>query len=351
MLGTRLQRASRFLFVLGLSCALSGGLLGPDYQRPEIPLPGKFNVVSEEGTLAPSLDKTTVNAEWWMLFGDKTLDELVQQATKENADIQVALARLAMADALAAQAGSASLPSISLGASGVRANSGPVVSVQGVAVQANTSQLSLALSYELDVWGRVRRNLESATAVANSSRYDKDSIKLTVIALVSNLYLQLLSSDAQITVLHDSIGTRAQTLKVAQAKLQGGLVSPIDVYQASAALAAGQANLSEVTRQRALTQNQLGILTGKLDLSIPRGNLLVLPEPPMPPVGLPSTRCESRRTRLKGCECTHWCRRGGVFSKLLVIGLVWCTKCCLQCFFDGSKLVMVARVESDATDL
>ena len=294
MLGTRLQRASRFLFVLGLSCAVSGCLLGPDYQRPEIPLPGKFNVVSEEGTLAPSLDKTTVNAEWWMLFGDKTLDELVQQATKENADIQVALARLAMADALAAQAGSASLPSISLGASGVRANSGPVVSVQGVAVQANTSQLSLALSYELDVWGRVRRNLESATAVANSSRYDKDSIKLTVIALVSNLYLQLLSSDAQITVLHDSIGTRAQTLKVAQAKLQGGLVSPIDVYQASAALAAGQANLSEVTRQRALTQNQLGILTGKLDLSIPRGNLLVLPEPPMPPVGLPSTMLQSR---------------------------------------------------------
>jgi len=291
----RLARCS--LLMTAVSLTLSGCLLGPDYQRPELALPARYNAPEPSVTPVASASgaaQAPVNAQWWSLFGDATLNQLVQAASQDNSDIQIALARIRMTEALAAQAGAALYPTLNLTASGTRAISGPSVSVSGVSVQTNTSQIGLLTSYELDVWGRVRRNIESATAVASASQYEKDSVSLTVAALVSNLYLRLRSLDAQMAVLKDSVRTRTQSVKVAEAKLQGGLVSPIDVNQGKAALAASQASLSEVTRQRAITQNQLGVLTGKLDLSIAAGDVRQLPSPPLPPEGLPSTIVESR---------------------------------------------------------
>ena len=292
------QRVARCsLLMTAVSLTLSGCLLGPDYQRPELALPTRYN--APEPSAAPTAStggavQAPVNAQWWTLFGDATLNQLVQAASQDNADIQIALARIRMTEALAVQAGAALYPTLNLTASGTRATSGPSVSVTGVGVQANTSQVGLLTSYELDVWGRVRRNLESATAVASASQYEKDSVSLTIAALVSNLYLRLRSLDAQMVVLKDSVRTRTESVRVAEAKLQGGLVSPIDVNQGKAALAASQASLSEVTRQRAIAQNQLGVLTGKLDLTIAVGDVRQLPAPPLPPEGLPSTIVESR---------------------------------------------------------
>ena len=288
---------SRLALTSVLSLTLTGCLLGPDYQRPELALPSGYNISDATSTQASADTQTArppINPKWWTLFGDATLDQLVPQAMQDNADVQIALARIGMAQALAAQAGAALYPNLNLIASGTRATSGPSVSVTGVGMQANTSQVGLVISYELDVWGRVRRNIESATALATSSQYEKDSVSLTVAALVSNLYLRLRSLDAQMAVLQDSVRTRTHSLKVAEAKLQGGLVSPIDVNQGRAALAASQATLSEVTRQRAITQSQLGVLTGKLDLAIAVGDVRQLPVPPLPPEGLPSTIVESR---------------------------------------------------------
>jgi multidrug efflux system outer membrane protein len=282
----RVARCSLLMTVVSLS--LSGCLLGPDYQRPDLALPARYNAPTSVAAQAP------VNAQWWTLFGDATLNQLVQTASQDNADIQIALARIRMTESLAVQAGAALYPTLNLTASGTRATSGPSVSVSGVGVQTNTSQVGLLTSYELDVWGRVRRNIESATAVATASQYEKDSVRLTVAALVSNLYLRLRSLDAQMAVLKDSVRTRTESVKVAEAKLQGGLVSPIDVNQGKAALAASQASLSEVTRQRAIAQNQLGVLIGKLDLLIAAGDVRQLPTPPLPPEGLPSTVVESR---------------------------------------------------------
>jgi multidrug efflux system outer membrane protein len=179
-------------------------------------------------------------------------------------------------------------------ASGTRASTGTSVSPSGVGFQTNTAQVGLVTSYEIDVWGRVRRNIESATALATASQYEQDSVRLTLSALVTNTYLRLRSLDAQRDVVMNSVKTRENSLRVAQAKLDGGLVSPIDVSQARAAKAASEANLSELTRQRAIVQNQLGILTGQLQLTLAPVDLRGLPIPPIPPEGLPSTLLESR---------------------------------------------------------
>ena len=289
------MRLFRSLSSALLLLGLSGCLVGPDYKRPDIELPQSFNT-SDISTTAKNNTSGgfVVKADWWTQFGDQTLNQLVEMARAENADLQIALGRLGQAEALARQAGAAQYPTLNMTGSGTRASTGTSVSPSGIGLQTNTSQLGLATSYELDVWGRVRRNIESASSLATASAYDRDSIALTVSALVSNTYMRLRSLDAQILVLTHSVKTRADTLRVAQAKLAGGLVSPIDVSQALAARSSSQATLSELTRQRAVAQNQLGVLTGKLDLKLDPIDLRSLPIPPIPPAGLPSTILESR---------------------------------------------------------
>lgn len=287
----------RFLARLALTLTtvvvLSGCLLGPDYERPEVPLPESFRA-SPSVTPSGNVTNEVVLVEWWTLFNDSVLNDLVASAQKNNADVQIAVARLGQALALARLAGAALYPTLNMTASGTRASSGTSVSPSGVGFQANTAQVGLVTSYEIDVWGRVRRNIESATALATASQYEQDSVRLTLSALVTNTYLRLRSLDAQRDVVMNSVKTRENSLRVAQAKLDGGLVSPIDVSQARAAKAASEANLSELTRQRSIVQNQLGILTGQLQLTLAPVDLRGLPIPPIPPAGLPSTLLESR---------------------------------------------------------
>lgn len=300
---TRRARPSRLvLSALTLSLGLAGCTLGPDYVRPETDLPAAYrpgDVPARQPTPADqaataAAERALVRQDWWTLFDDATLNDLMQQALTNNADMAIALARIREAEALAVQAGAALYPTLGVNAGIVRANSGALATVQGVAAQANTSQAALATSYEIDVWGRVRRGIESASAGVNASVNDQAAVRLTVEGLVASTYLRLRSQDAQIEVLRDSIRTRDYTTRITQAKLDGGLVSPIDVAQATASLASAQAGLSETIRQRDVAQNLLGVLTGNLEVVIPPGDVRKLPIPPVPPAGLPSTLLESR---------------------------------------------------------
>lgn len=270
-----------------VSATLAGCAVGPDYERPDLKLPETYNSGTNQSGGSMQFD-------WWTLFQDENLNELMRTAQKDNADVQIAMARLAQAEAVARQAGASLYPTLNLGAGGVRSSSGSVATVSGVSALANTTQAALSTSYEIDVWGRVRRSIESATALVNASTYDQASVQLTLSALVANTYLRLRSLDAQIMVLKDSVSTRWDSLRIAQAKLDGGLVSPIDVNQATAAQASSQALLSEQIRVRTVVQNQLGVLTGKLDLVIPPADLRKLPLPPLPPEGLPAGLLENR---------------------------------------------------------
>jgi multidrug efflux system outer membrane protein len=286
---------SKSVLVASIVSGLFGCTLGPDYARPAVNLPAAYRPVAPQLGLAQAAPgQATLQSDWWVLFQDEQLNALMRLALKDNADVQIAIARLAQAEALAKQAGASLYPTLNLSAGAVRASSGTAATVSGVAVLATTTQAALSTSYEIDVWGRVRRNIESATAWVNASRYEQTSVSLTLSALVVNTYLRLRSLDAQISVLNDSVKTRGDSLRIAQVKLDGGLASPIDVNQATAAQAASQASLSEQIRIRAVVQNQLSVLTGKLDLTLAPGDLRALPLPPLPPEGLPATLLEKR---------------------------------------------------------
>ncbi len=279
-------RAAVLAALMGV--ALTACTVGPDYQRPEIELPGAYPGGSADSA-APQ-----IKSDWWTLFGDPELDALMHLAMTDNSDMQIAIARISAAIALAEQAGAPAYPSLSLTGTGLRGSTGAAATQTGVQVMTNSSQIGLAAAYELDLWGKIRRSREAANAQVNASVFNRDSVALVLAGLVANTYLGLRSLDAQITVVRDSIETRTKSLAIARAKLEGGLSSPIDVNQALAAKAASGAMLADLVRRRAQTQNQLAVLTGKLDLNLASKDVRTLPIPPVPPAGLPSTLIENR---------------------------------------------------------
>ena len=279
----------------------AGCTVGPDYERPKMDLPGQYNAdvpqsSTSDATQSQVESKATVAiiANWWTLFNDPELNRLESLALTNNADLQMAVARIAQAQGLALQAGSAQYPSLSLEGSGTRASQGAAASASGIDYLDNNYQGSAGFSYEIDLWGKVRRSVESADAQLKASVFDRDSVRLVLEGSVAKAYMNLRALDAQIKVTQHSIHTRRETLRIAQAKLAGGLVSPLDINQATATLASLQATQSELIRQRAIVQNQLAVLTGVLDLKIPATGLDGLPVPPVPPAGVPSALLEGR---------------------------------------------------------
>lgn len=292
---------SKRLYPLWALCALclmglSACTVGPDYERPKLDLPGQYNADVPQPVIPATEDKQPVQIQqdWWTLFNDPELNKLEALALANNADLQIAIARIAQAQGLALQAGSAQYPSLSLAGSGTRASKGAAATSSGIDYLDNNYQGNLGFSYEIDLWGQVRRSVESADAQLKASVFDRDSVRLVMEGSVAKAYMNLRALDAQIKVTGNSIQTRRDTLRIAQAKLDGGLVSPLDINQAQATLSSVQAIQSELIRQRAVAQNQLAVLTGKLDLKIPAGGLETMPIPPLPPVGIPSELLEAR---------------------------------------------------------
>jgi multidrug efflux system outer membrane protein len=268
--------------------------VGPDYRRPPVEVPAQY-----PGTAAPRTDEAqaALPADWWRLYGDATLDGLVEAARTNNSDLRLAAARVQEAEGALREARAALFPDVSAGYSYTRSRvstvaSPPVPSTFPV-TRAN-HQLLASTNYELDFWGRYARASEAAQASLLVSAFSRDVIALTVAGAVSQAYFALRSLDAQIAVLDSSIKVRQESLEIARARLDAGLASELDVYQAQGALSDALVQRRETVRSRAVLEHQLAALTGRLELAVPAGELFKLPLAPVPPAGLPSTLLERR---------------------------------------------------------
>jgi outer membrane protein, multidrug efflux system len=164
--------------------ALGACSVGPPYKRPEIPLPDRWRDTADKD--APAV---WPNSDWWHGFGSETLDDLIAQAQRNNDDLAGAIARIREADAQVRIAGAPLLPSLDFGATAARQEA----RLTGIGVATfNTFSPELSASYELDFWGKNRASLASARATALASRYDKETVALTVISSVATTYFQAL---------------------------------------------------------------------------------------------------------------------------------------------------------------
>ncbi len=277
-----------------LTLLLTGCTIGPDYKRPMIDLPPAY---------PHALDSETVDAEqgrvaeqWWTLYGDTTLNELVTLTLKNNADLRMAVAQVDEAEAILAETGANLLPEIDLDASNTKARSSSLTATppSGTSLLTRNSRITLSTAFELDLWGKLRRATQSARAQVLSSRYARDVTALTLAGTTARSYFTLRALDTQIAVTREILASRDESLKVVKNRARGGLASDLDVYQAQGVHADAALQRSELQRQRDLVEHLLGSLTGILNLKIAAGDLMGLGLPALPAAGLPASLLERR---------------------------------------------------------
>lgn len=278
------------LFLLGGLALAACTTVGPDYKRPAVELPAQYPATASE-------EAPTLAADWWKLYGDATLDALVETARKNNSDLRLATARVQEAEQALREARGAFYPDVAGSYSYTRNRvstvaSPPVPSTFPV-TRAN-HQILASTNFELDFWGRLARASEAAQANLLASAFSRDVVELTLAGAVAQAYFALRSLDAQIAVLDSSIKVRRDSLEIAKTRLEAGLAPELDVYQAQGALSDALVQRRDAARTRELVEHQLATLTGKLDLRLPPGELFKLPVAPIPPAGLPSALLERR---------------------------------------------------------
>jgi outer membrane protein, multidrug efflux system len=264
-------------------------MVGPDYVRPAVEQPARFKSQPAREAAPP------IATEWWQLYRDPELNQLIATATASNQTLQQAIARVDEARALARVAGSYLYPTISLDPSFVRlrtsGNRASTVTGQRVqkGVTVNDWLIPFDLTYEIDVWGRVRRSFESARAQAAASVDDVAVVGLTVATDVAQYYYTLRSLDAQGQILTQNVESYREQVRILSVQLKNGLVSPLVWSQAQAQLQGTLAQQRDVERARANQEHALAILCGRAAPSFAvAANPLHQASPPAVPPGLPA---------------------------------------------------------------
>ncbi len=264
---------------------------GPDYKRPELALPESYgkNALPEESNALGEIPD-----QWWTLYQDPILNELVEKAFRNNSSIKGAVARIEEADAQMREAGAALLPTIDASGSGTRSRSTEAGNFPPFGGNPNnTYQLGLRSSVELDFWGKLSRAKEAARANYLGTHFAKEAVQLSTESLVVTSYLTIRSVDSQLINVKENLKVSEESLALAKRREEGGIVSILDVQQASLVRDNLLLEEQELLRTRALTEHVLNILTLE-EIHLDQTDLTHLPMPPTPPLGLPSAILENR---------------------------------------------------------
>ncbi|MGK9169091.1 efflux transporter outer membrane subunit [Inquilinus limosus] len=288
-----MPRLSRFQRPLAAALAvalLAGCSAGPEDQKPALDIPGGWKAEGPAGTSWP-------DTTWWRAFGSPQLDSLIRTAQQNNQDIGAAVARVLQADAQARIAGAPLLPSVGATADASHSVSPERTSSFGGSSRTVTDQLSagLGVSYELDLWGRNRAALQSAQASALASRYDRDTVALTVTASTATTYIQILEFQDRLAIARDNLANAQQVLDVVLAQERAGAASALDVAQQRTVVAQQRASIPPLEQQRQQSETALALLLGEPPqrLLVERQSLDELEIPVVAP-GLPSSLLDRR---------------------------------------------------------
>jgi NodT family efflux transporter outer membrane factor (OMF) lipoprotein len=279
----------RLLIILAaLLCSCTAG---PDYRRPAAPVPAAFKEL--QGWKQAQPRDHEISGDWWQIFEDPYLNSLERQVNVSNQSIAQAEAQYRQAQSLVQGAKSAYFPVVSgsLEANRFRAASGQSVAVSGVRTLFNGV---ISFAWEPDIWGKVRREVESNEANAQARAASLQAVRLLTQATLAQNYFQLRALDAQIKLLNDTVEAFAKTLKITQNRYAVGVAGKSDVVQAETQLESARAQAINFGILRAQLEHAIAVLMGKTpaELSIPVAAFKAK-IPPIP-VSLPSQLLERR---------------------------------------------------------
>jgi len=275
--------------VIGLSYFLMSCAMGPDYERPKMDMAESFRM-ADASLDAPSI----ANLPWWELLRDEPLQQLMRIALEENKDLQRAVAVVEEFQARALIARSDYLPGMSVSGNAPSLGRKTIFLFPGFANPFNY-YLQGTLTWELDLWGRVRRSNEAARADLLSKEENRRAVVLQLVSGVAESYFNLLQFDMQLDIAKRTLQSWEESVRIAQARLKQGMTSRLDTDQFEAERANAAARMAELERQMVQAENQLSVLLGRKPFSIPRGRALTdQVMPPAVPPGLPSELLQRR---------------------------------------------------------
>ena len=275
----------RVVFAIAAACALAACTMGPDYKRPALQMPADWRMgPAEAGQIS--------NAAWWDAFQDPALSRLVADAIAGSLDLKAAVARVDQARAQYGLARSALFPQVNADASGQRQRASRNT-FQGIFIapgQENYSSydLDLSASFEIDLWGKLRRANEAARAQLLASEEARRTVVLTLVSNVADAYIELLALDDQLAIAQRTLESRREVLRLQKARFEGGIAPESDMRQAQAQYQIAAAAVPALQRQVAQQENFISLLAGRSPGTVERGRRFgELTIPPVPS-GLPS---------------------------------------------------------------
>jgi NodT family efflux transporter outer membrane factor (OMF) lipoprotein len=272
---------------------LAACTVGPDYQRPPASVPATY----KEGGWKTAEPKDASNrGDWWAIYHDRVLDGLEKQIEISNQTLRAAEAAYRQARAVVAEAQAGYYPTVSLTGSGTRSGQGGQQSgINGFATRTNSSiDLTADASWSVDLWGQIRRTVESDVANAQASAADLASARLSAQAQLATLYFELRASEEQKRLFDASVEAFTQSLKITRNQFAVGVAAPTDVVTAETQLEQTRSQAIAVGVQRAQFEHAIAALIGK-----PASEFSLAPAPlalsvPVAPPGVPSTLLERR---------------------------------------------------------
>jgi NodT family efflux transporter outer membrane factor (OMF) lipoprotein len=303
--------------------ALPGCTVGPNYLRPEAPLTAAYKgpppgASEDAGIWKPAQPSDQLlGANWWELFDDDRLNALEQQVAVANQDIKAAEARFREARALIGYARAAEFPTIGVspGVSSLRDSPNQPYFPLPNSHATGDFRLPLDLSYEVDLWGRIRRSVAAAGTQAQASAADLGTVKLTLHAELAIDYFELRSADAQQHLLDETVKAYGDSLELTRARLEGGASPESDVAQAKTQLDTARVQATDIAVRRTQYEHAIAVLIGQPPASFALPPAPLESQPPTVPVGVPSELLQ-RRPDISAAE-----RRAGEANEQIGIAI------------------------------
>ncbi len=292
----------RALWAAGLAALLTGCAVGPKYERAAVPAPPAFKEPppdsfreTEEWKIAQTGKAAPLPAKWWEAFGDPLLNDLEEQARTGNLNLKVAEARFRQARALIQVNKSAEAPTISASPSisTLRISSNRPYTPAGLTPKGDFV-LPFDLNWELDLWGRVRKNVEAARDEARVAAADSAGAILAIQAETAYDYFELRAADAQQCLLDDTVKAYEQAVELTRNRFEGGAAPMSEVAQAQTQLEQTRAQATDIGVARAEYEHAIAILLGKAPAQFQIAAEVKTMHPPVIPVGVPSQLLERR---------------------------------------------------------
>ncbi len=280
----------RLLPVLTLPLILSACMLGPDYERPDVPLSDEWHVDAKHREVSnPSL----ADQAWIDLFRDEQLQNVLRQALANNKNMLIALQRVEEARALYTVNRSALFPTLDLDLRGERENESGLTN--DAPEYSNEFFFGPSVSWELDLWGKNRRANNAAYARYLASEYGANAVRLSLIADTATAYFSLEGINSRLKVNYNTLDSREQALVIAEKRFTGGLTSKLEVKQAEVELATSRASVPKVEQSKLVAENAVSVLMGLPPQHLTLENSLAEQYiPPTVVADLPSTLLERR---------------------------------------------------------